>query len=81
MLRIAQCYPYPTSDLNAYLDAIDKIKYKREMFERETIVNTIGRNKIEALTIKEPNPKAKNRPLIIVMARQHPGESVASYMC
>jgi len=36
-------------------------------------MSTIGRNKVEVLNIKESNPKIKNRPLIVVMARQHPG--------
>jgi len=73
VIRIAQCYPYSVSDLNNYLDNIEKIKYKKEMIERETLVTTIGRNKVEVVTIKENNPKIKNRPYIVILARQHPG--------
>jgi hypothetical protein len=73
VIRVAQCYPYSVSDLNNYLESIEKIKYKKEMTERETLLTTIGRNKVEALTIKENNPKIKSRPYIVILARQHPG--------
>lgn len=36
-------------------------------------MNTIGNNKIEVLTIKDPTKTTKNKPLILVIARQHPG--------
>lgn len=69
------------SDLNNYLDSIEKIKYKKEMTERETLLMTIGRNKVEVLTIKENNPKLKVRPYIVILARQHPGETPGSFVC
>ncbi len=43
------------------------------MIERETLINTIGKNKVEVLTIKQNNLKVKSRPYIVVLARQHPG--------
>jgi hypothetical protein len=49
--------------------------------ERETLLNTIGKNKIEVITIREINTKIKVRPLIIVIARQHPGETPGSFVC
>ena len=80
VLRVSQAYPYTTADLNNYLEGVEKVKYKNEMMEREILVNTIGKNKIEVLTIKEINPKVKKRPIIFIMARQHPGETPASYV-
>ena len=80
MLRVSQAYPYTTVDLQNYLEGIEKIKYKKELMERETIVNTTGKNKIEVLTIKEANPRLKKRPVIFIMARQHPGETPGSYV-
>jgi hypothetical protein len=44
---------------------------------------TLGGNKIESLVIKEPNPKFRSnesRPLIILLARQHPGETPGSFL-
>lgn len=81
MIRVAQSYPYTYSDLNEYLESVERVKYKQQLFERETIQNTIGRNKIEAITIKENNPKVKSRPMIVVIARQHPGETPGSFIC
>lgn len=52
VLRIAQSYPYTYTDLNKYLQNIQHVKYKADLIERETINKTVGRNKIEVLTIK-----------------------------
>ena len=73
MLLVAHSFPYTLTDLNRYTDSLFKIKYKKELLEKETLVNTIGNNKIEMLTIKDPSKIIKNKPLILVIARQHPG--------
>jgi hypothetical protein len=52
VLLIAHSYPYTSTDLGVYLEGIERVKYKKELMERETIVNTVGRNKVEVLTIK-----------------------------
>lgn len=49
--------------------------------EREVIATTIGRNKLEVVTVRESNSKVKVRPLIVVIARQHPGETPGSFVC
>ena len=81
VLRVAHSFPYTCADLSEYLESVERVKYKQLLFERETIQNTIGRNRIEAVTIKESNPKAKARPMIVVIARQHPGETPGSFIC
>jgi cytosolic carboxypeptidase protein 2/3 len=73
ILLIANSFPYTVSDLNLYLEGLLKVKYKKDLLERNTLVNTVGNHKLEVLTIKEHNPKLRNRPLIFVIARQHPG--------
>ena len=67
--------------MNLYLDSLFRIKHKKEHLERDTIINTIGKNKVEVVTIKENNPKKKGRPYILVIARQHPGETPSSFVC
>lgn len=46
VLLIAHSFPYTLTDLNRYTDSLFKIKYKKELLEKETLVNTIGKNKI-----------------------------------
>jgi hypothetical protein len=52
VIRIAQAYPYTFTDLNTYLGNLELIKYKKDFIERETLMNTIGKNRVEAITIK-----------------------------
>lgn len=51
------------------------------MMEKDTITQTIGRNSLDIITIKEPSTKIKDKPLIIILARQHPGETPSSFVC
>ena len=77
VIKVAQCYPYTTADLNNYIEEIQKVNYKRNWCQKSTVMpKTLGGNKIESLIIKEANPKFRineARPLIILLARQHPG--------
>ena len=49
---------------------------------RSIIGKSVGNNPIELLTVTEPlDRKQDNRKIIVVMARQHPGETQGSYVC
>ena len=52
VLLLAHSYPYTLTDLNLYLDSLIKIKYKKELIERETLATTVGKNKVEVITIR-----------------------------
>lgn len=52
VIRVAQNYPYTTADLDKYLDDLSRVRSKREIVERQIIARTIGKNKIEYITIK-----------------------------
>lgn len=50
---------------------------------RSVIGRTMGNNPIEVVTITEGNNERKQekKKIIVVMARQHPGETQGSYVC
>ena len=49
---------------------------------RITIGKTLSKRLIEGLVICQPiNKKRDNRKVVIIMARQHPGETQGSYVC
>lgn len=49
---------------------------------RITIGKTLSKRLIEGLVICQPiNKKRDNRKAVIIMARQHPGETQGSYVC
>jgi hypothetical protein len=53
ILRIAQCFPYTVSDLNRYIEDIQKVNYKRNWCQKSIVMpKTLGGNKIESLIIK-----------------------------
>lgn len=54
----------------------------REYVESMEIGKTLSKRPIEALVIAYPiNKKRDNRKAVIIMARQHPGETQGSYVC
>jgi murein tripeptide amidase MpaA len=82
-LHVAHCYPYTTAKLRDYLSNLVKNTPKKGIsVVRSVIGKSVGNNPIELLTITEPiDRKQDNRKIIVVMARQHPGETQGSYVC
>lgn len=79
-LFIAMTYPYSHLKLQRYL-AEKKNKFK-DVVTKIEVGKTLGRRSIEALVISYPiNKKRDNRKAVIIMARQHPGETQGSYVC
>lgn len=55
---------------------------KGTIISRSTIGKTVGNNPIEVLTITDTlEKKPDNRKIIVIMARQHPGETQGSLVC
>jgi hypothetical protein len=79
-LFIAHSYPYSFEKLNKYIN--DKIAKHKEIVTKITAGKALSKRSIEGLTICQPlNKKRDSRKAIIVMARQHPGETQGSYVC
>ena len=90
----AYALPYSYTDLESYLDELERDPSKNRLFKRGVLCNTIAGMKCEYLTIS--NPVNKDRiPLfekmqgqtgegrkkgVMVTGRVHPGETVSSYM-
>ena len=67
-------YTKLTKELNSY-----KIKYNKFLF-KHTISLTLGGNDLEMLTINDTSLIKQNKKIIILIARQHPGETVGSFV-
>ena len=79
-LSIAHSYPYTFSTLKSFM--ADRVGRNKQIVSKIHIGKTIAKNSIEALQITIPiNRKRDNRKAIIIMARQHPGETQGSYVC
>jgi hypothetical protein len=79
-LYVAHSYPYTIEKLNKFLN--DKSGKNKDIVTRVIAGKTLSKRNIEALSICHPlNKKRDNRKAIIVMARQHPGETQGSFVC
>jgi len=79
-LFIAHSYPYSNQKLSKYLT--EKTTKFKDLVTKVTIGKSLSKRIIECLIISQPiNKKRDSRKAIIVMARQHPGETQGSYVC
>lgn len=79
---IAHCYPYTYSDLLKDLDSWEADASRQKFLRRRNLCETIAGNPCEILSISDTsNPAANmNRPIVIMTARVHPGESNSSWI-
>jgi murein tripeptide amidase MpaA len=87
--HFAYSFPYTYSDLQHYLQGLDRLKLP--FYKRETLCRTVQHRKVEMITIgpdgtcesgyKTKASPAAPRKVVFITARVHPGESPASYMC
>jgi hypothetical protein len=77
---IAHCYPYRYSDLLRHLGEFEKEDAGRYLRKR-VMCDTIGGNEVHLLTITDRSmPDLNSKPVVLLTARVHPGETNASWM-
>ena len=75
----AACFPYTYFDLQKFLYNL-QIDPQRQCFvKRDLLCETLAGNRCDLLTITEPS-SLKDRKIVVVTGRVHPGESNASWM-
>ncbi|GBG24370.1 Cytosolic carboxypeptidase 1 [Hondaea fermentalgiana] len=83
---VAMCYPYTYSHLQEFLDTLcvsGKKDKKSPIFRRGVLCTTLGGLPCDELTITDFTASPAEiaaRPAVVLTARVHPGEVVASYM-
>ncbi|CAD6204805.1 GSCOCG00002990001-RA-CDS [Cotesia congregata] len=70
-------YPYSYS---RYLGHLDNLCTKCSSVKRETLASSIQKRKVELVTIGS-NAEEKQRRVVAVLSRVHPGESPSSFVC
>ena len=79
----AHCFPYTYSNLQSFLSTLESDRRIHSFVRRKLLCYSLANNRCDLLTISSPssNPTTMmSRPVIIVTARVHPGETNASYM-
>lgn len=68
--------------LNKFLGKITGDDYRRKFVRRKTLCHTIAGNEVEQLLITNHQDTSlfRNRKAIVISARVHPGENMASYV-
>ena len=90
IFEVAYCPPYTYTKLNTYLRSLMGIHYERNILGEETLCNSLGGIKIPILNLSNDVSEGeaqfkqgrtyKNKHLIFVMCRIHPGEANSSYV-
>ena len=79
----AHCFPYTYTQLQTYLTALEADRRVTSFLRRKLLCYTLANNRCDMLTISSPSTshaEMMRRPVIVVSARVHPGETNASYM-
>ncbi|KAJ8930881.1 hypothetical protein NQ314_016301 [Rhamnusium bicolor] len=76
--------PYSYTRLQTFLNTLEKkATYLSENFKRELLESSVQKRRLDLITIgslDRNQPKSKRR-VVAIMARVHPGESPASFVC
>mmetsp|Transcript_99000 Transcript_99000/g.280392 ORF Transcript_99000/g.280392 Transcript_99000/m.280392 type:complete len:1133 (-) Transcript_99000:326-3724(-) len=73
-------YPYTYTYLQEFLAELQANPYTARFLQRGMLCKTIAGLECDVLDIVEPGDDAEQRPLAVVTARVHPGESNSSWM-
>ena len=79
----AHCYPYTYTRLQNFIVSLERDNRIAKFLRRRLLCHSLARNRCELLTVTEPCDNAEafsRRPVIVVSARAHPGETNSSYM-
>ncbi|KAL7643784.1 UNVERIFIED_CONTAM: hypothetical protein RMT77_005790 [Armadillidium vulgare] len=81
VVYLAYHYPYTFTKLQTFLSSLDSVKLSDKLFYRnQTLCQTLNGNAVPLLTITNTNKKAKDKEVIFLTARVHPGESNSSWV-
>lgn len=79
-LYFAYTYPYTYTKICSKIESI--VVKNADIVSKITIGKTLSKKSIEGLVITQKiKTKKDSRKAIIIMARQHPGETQGSFVC
>ncbi|KAK2949852.1 putative Cytosolic carboxypeptidase Nna1 [Blattamonas nauphoetae] len=79
----AYYFPYSYSDLQMYLEALDKDSYRKQFIRRRSMCQTLAGNNFDLLTITKfagTAEEMRRRKAIVFTSLVHPGETPASFI-
>lgn len=79
----AHCFPYTYTMLETFLNTLETDRRIASFLRRKLLCYTLANNRCDLLTITSPSTNHSDmmrRPVIVVSARVHPGETNSSYM-
>ena len=78
----AHSYPYTFSDLNEYLDYLEKDEMRCQTCHISILAKTLAGNSCKQVTVTNRGgyEVVKSRRGVVISARVHPGETIGSWM-
>lgn len=78
-IYFSHSYPYTYSDLNNYMKSVFSETYPDLILSLGVVGESIAGNRVDVLTVTGKNYD-KNKKVVWVLARQHPGEITSSFV-
>ncbi|XP_025833331.1 cytosolic carboxypeptidase 6 [Agrilus planipennis] len=82
IFQFALTAPYSYSRLQSYLTNLEcRLPKSNEFFHRELLAQSIQKRRLDLITIGQKPKSQEKQRVVAIMARVHPGETPASYIC